>query len=234
MEGNRAEPGLDWRDGNLPVSRRYGDIYYSASDGLAESRHVFLAGNDLPRRWPGAGAFTIGELGFGTGLNFLAAWELWQTLAAPGARLRYTAFEIAPLGPREMARALSRWPSLSDRAGELLAAWADPLPDGAAIELPGVRLELAIGDARTAVPRWRGAADAWFLDGFAPAKNPELWEAGLLAAVFDRTRPGGSVATYSAAGVVRGNLAAAGFRVLKRPGFGTKRDMIVGHRPCAS
>jgi tRNA U34 5-methylaminomethyl-2-thiouridine-forming methyltransferase MnmC len=217
---------LDWRDG-VPVSRRWGDPYYSLADGLAETRHVFLKGNRLPERFAGARGFRVAELGFGTGLGFLAAWALWRRLAAPGAVLRYTAFEIAPLPREDMARALSAWPGLAPLAAELLAARR-----GAGVtELPGARLEVIGGDARETLPRWQGSAEAWFLDGFAPARNPEMWEPALLAAVAARMTPGGTLATYTAAGAVRRALAAAGVEVARRPGFGVKRHMSVGHLP---
>ncbi|GMG85062.1 tRNA (5-methylaminomethyl-2-thiouridine)(34)-methyltransferase MnmD [Paralimibaculum aggregatum] len=227
MAGDASERGIEWRDGNLPVSTRFGDPYYSADDGLAETRHVFLAGNDLARRFSGAAGFAVAELGFGTGLGFLAAWALWRERAAPGAELAFTSFEIAPLAATEMARALAPWPELAPLAAELLAGWRG----GGSLALPGARLEVILGDARETLPRWGGRAEAWFLDGFAPARNPELWEPALLAEVFAHTAPGGSLATYSAAGHVRRGLQAAGFRMAKRPGYGRKREMLAGSRP---
>jgi tRNA U34 5-methylaminomethyl-2-thiouridine-forming methyltransferase MnmC len=224
-------PAILWRDGTLPISPAHDDPYYSALDGLAESRHVFLAGTALPERMAGAERFALAELGFGTGLNLLAAWRLWRGTARPGAVLDYTAFEIAPLSAGQMARALGRWPELAPLAGALIAAWPPP-PDGR-IALDGLRLELVRGDARQTVPRWPGAADAWFLDGFAPARNPEMWEPELLAAVFARTLPGGRAATYAAAGAVRRGLAAAGFEVTRAKGFGPKREMLAARRPDA-
>ena len=215
------EPEIDWRAEDVPVSRCFDDPYFSPADGLAETTHVFLEGNDLPRRFAGAQGFRIGELGFGTGLNFAATLALWRRIAAPGAVLAYTAFEIAPMGAGQMARALRRWPEIAGEARELLAAWP---PDGT-MELPGARLVLVAGDARTTLPRWSGTADAWFLDGFAPARNPEMWAPGLLAAAFARTVPGGTAATYSAAGAVRRALAEAGFEVRRTPGFSAKRHM---------
>ena len=225
MPAREDDAKLRWEDGDLPVSARFDDPYYARSDGLAESRHVFLDGNDLGRRRRGARAFRIAELGFGTGLNFLAALTLWRARAAPGAVLEYTAFERFPLAAEDMARALGRWPELGGVTEELLSAWPDEK-----IVLPGTRLRLIVGDARERVPEWPGAADAWFLDGFAPARNPELWEADLLQAVHDRTAPGGTFATYAAAGHVRRALAAAGFEVVRRRGFRTKREMLAGRR----
>lgn len=211
-----------WRAGDLPVSARFDDPYFAESDGLAETAHVFLAGNGLPARFrPG---FRIAELGFGTGLNALAAWAAWDASGQDGD-LAFTSFEAFPLDAGAMARALGRWPSLERRAAALVAAWGSGARD---IRLPGLRLEIVEGDARATLPRWTGRADAWFLDGFAPARNPEMWEAALLAAVADHTAPGGTVATYSAAGAVRARLAAAGFVVARVPGFGRKRHMTHG------
>lgn len=230
MTANAWKPNpsdeLDWRDGTVPVSRRYDDPYYSVQDGLAETRHVFLDGNDLRRRFAGAERFQIAELGFGTGLGFLAAWQTWRELAAPGAVLCFTSFEISPLSAAEMTRALLPWEELAHLGALLCAHW----PSDGPIQLPGAELEVITGDARETLPNWAGRADAWFLDGFAPAKNPELWEPDLLRAVHAHTNPGGTAATYSAAGHVRRNLAAAGFQVTKSKGFSTKRHMTRASR----
>ncbi|MEM9047396.1 MAG: tRNA (5-methylaminomethyl-2-thiouridine)(34)-methyltransferase MnmD [Pseudomonadota bacterium] len=220
------KPDLAWEAGNLPVSTRFADPYFARSDGLAESRHVFLAGNDLPARFrPG---FHIAELGFGTGLNFLAAWQAWCAQGLSGS-LRFTSFERYPLGAADMARALARWPELAALTQRLCAAWAGP----GRYSLPGAELEVIGGDAGHVLPHWTGAADAWFLDGFSPARNPQMWTPDLMAALARRTRAGGSFATYSAAGHVRRALSAAGFAVRKRPGFGAKREMCAGSRPGA-
>lgn len=230
MTANPENPNPDrgpaWRNGTVPVSRRYGDPYYSLQDGLAETRHVFLDGNDLRQRFAGAKRFHIAELGFGTGLNFLTAWHAWREQAQPGAILNFTSFEIAPLSGEEMARALRPWGELAPLAALLLARWPSPGP----VALPGAVLEVIIGDARETLPVWGGLADAWFLDGFAPARNPELWEPDVLRAVHAHTVPGGTAASYSAAGHVRRGLAAAGFRVTKSKGFGTKRHMTRAKR----
>ncbi len=218
------EAKLGW-EGGVPVSRRFADAYHARGDGLAEKRHVFLAGNRLPERWQGAGGFRLAELGFGTGLGMVAAWQLWLRVAAPGAVLHAVSFERWPLERAEMARALGRWPELRPLAGALIARWTGR---AGVLDLAGLRLELVIGDARETVPRWQGPADAWFLDGFAPSRNPEMWEPGLLTAIGARTAPGGSVATYSAAGHVRRGLEAAGFAVERRPGFSGKREMLCG------
>lgn len=217
--------GLDWGRDDAPISRRFGDRYFSDGDGLAETRHVFLAANGLPDRFrPG---FEIAELGFGTGLNALAAWAAWRTRGLAGD-LGFTSFEAWPMAPRDMARALAGWPELAGLAEPLIAG----LATGArALRLPGLRLTVIEGDARDAVPCWGGRADAWFLDGFSPARNPQMWEPGLLAAVARRTAPEGTCATGSAAGAVRAALVAAGFAVTREPGYGRKRHMTRGVRP---
>lgn len=222
MSNPHAE--LIWRVGQVPVSARFDDPYFSMADGLAETAHVFLAGNDLPARFvPG---FHIAELGFGTGLNLLAAWAAWEASGQSGA-LRYTAFEAYPMQPDEMARALSAFPELAGHAARLVAAWRD---DPGLSGLEGIDARVIHGDARATLRQQDFAADAWFLDGFSPAKNPELWEAALMQQVFDHTKAGGTAATYTAAGFVRRGLADAGFDVTRVAGFGRKRHMTRARR----
>lgn len=210
--------GIDWRDG-VPVSRRFDDPYFSLADGLAETRHVFLSGNGLPGRF--REGFVIAELGFGTGLNAMAAALAWQAAGVAGP-LRFTSFEAFPLEAAEMAAALAAFPEVAGVAAPVLAAWAR---GARRIETETLILEVVVGCARETLPGWAGRADAWFLDGFAPAKNPAMWEPGLLAEVARHTAPGGTAATYSAAGHVRRGLAAAGFEVTRAPGYGRKRHM---------
>ncbi len=220
--GEQGSEGLDWRDGIVPVSRRFDDPYFSLADGLAETRHVFLGGNALPARL--RDGFHVAELGFGTGLNLLALWICWQGMGAPGV-VRFTSFEAYPMVAADMARALAAFPEAAAVAGPMLAQWAE---GRRVIDLPGLRAEVIIGDARETMPIWGGVADAWFLDGFSPAKNPELWSDDLMAAVARHTGAGGTFATYTAAGHVRRALMAAGFAVERRPGHGRKRHMTVG------
>ncbi len=215
--------GISWRDGVIPVSTRFDDPYFSLADGLAETRHVFLAGNDLPARFtPG---FRIAELGFGTGLNLLAALLAWRAAGIDGP-LHFTSFEAYPLDATSMARALDAFPEARAIADPVLAQWSR----GPAIRLPDLHADIVIGDARDTLPAWQGTADAWFLDGFSPAKNPELWNADLMAQVAAHTGPGGTFATYTAAGHVRRALADAGFAVQRLPGHGRKRHMAAGRR----
>ena len=212
---------ITWRDGGVPVSTRFDDPYFSLSGGLAETRHVFLAGNDLPARL--RDGFHIAELGFGSGLNLLAT-ALAFAATGCGGRLRYTAFEAYPMAAPDMARALDAFPDVAPLAAELVRQWQD----GPMIDLPGVTARIVIGDVRATLPAWDGQADAWYLDGFSPAKNPQMWEPALMAEVARHTAMGGTFATYTAAGFVRSTLQAAGFQVARRQGFGTKRHMTAG------
>ena len=220
--GEQASTGLDWRDGIVPVSQRFDDPYFSLADGLAETRHVFLAGNGLPDRL--RDGFHVAELGFGTGLNLLALMIAWQGMSAPGV-VRFTSFEAYPMAAGDMARALEAFPEARAVAGPLLEQWA---AGARRLHLPGVEADIIIGDARETLPAWGGVADAWFLDGFSPAKNPELWSQSLMGAVAAHTVTGGTFATYTAAGHVRRALAEAGFTVERLPGHGRKRHMTVG------
>ncbi|SEL62607.1 tRNA U34 5-methylaminomethyl-2-thiouridine-forming methyltransferase MnmC [Roseovarius azorensis] len=219
MQGQQAE--LFWRDGDIPVSVRFDDPYFSLENGLAETRHVFLAGNDLPARF--VDGFHIAELGFGTGLNLLASLAAWRAAGIPGV-LHYTSFEAYPMTPQDMRRAQSRFAELAGIAAELAPHWQG---QAQRIALPDLHFTLIDGDARQTLNRWKGKADAWFLDGFSPAKNPELWQPDLMAAVAAHTTDTGTAATYTAAGFVRRGLEAAGFSVTRLPGYGRKRHMTV-------
>jgi len=216
---------IEWREDRVPISTQFDDPYFSLDNGLEETRHVFLAGNDLPMRF--ADGFRIAELGFGTGLNMLTAALAWRRAGLEG-QLHMTSFEAYPISADEMTRALASFPELGDLRDILARGWAHDTQ----IDLGGgVLLEVIMGDAGTAVPAWAGAVDAWFLDGFSPAKNPELWGADLMAQVFACTAPGGTAATYTAAGFVRRGLEDAGFDVRRVPGYGRKRHMTRARRP---
>lgn len=207
---------ISWMNG-VPVSALFDDPFYSFQDGWAESAHVFLAGNDLPARL--TDGFHVAELGFGTGLNLALLLSSWD---GPGTMI-YTAFEAYPLVGSDVRRALIRFPDAAPYIGLICAL----LKDGR-VQTENARLELVFGDARTAMPAWTGSADAWFLDGFAPQRNPELWGAELMAEVARHTCSGGTFATYTAAGEVRRALSAAGFEVTRTAGFGRKRHMSRG------
>ena len=218
MTDQQAE--IEWRDGGVPVSTRFDDPYFSLDNGLEETRHVFLRGNDLPDRF--RDGFHIAELGFGTGLNFLAALVAFRAAGTPG-KLRFTSFEAYPMPMVALPRALSHYPALPTAI--LIEDDVAKVPPR--IESDDFILTIIEGDARATLPNWAGMADAWFLDGFSPAKNPELWDEALLAEAGRHTAPGGTAATYTAAGHVRRALEAAGFDVTRVPGFGRKRHMTI-------
>ncbi|NBN78578.1 tRNA (5-methylaminomethyl-2-thiouridine)(34)-methyltransferase MnmD [Microvirga tunisiensis] len=241
-----AAPELEWLEDGVPRAARFDDTYFSRAGGRAEAGHVFLAGNGLPERWQGKSRFTIGELGFGTGLNLLATLALRQDQPDP-PHLTFLTVEAFPLTIAQLERAHSAFPELGDLACQLRLALAGARIGAGAhagwhrMDLSGATLWLGLGDATVLVPELAAGGalpalraalpvDAWFLDGFAPSRNPELWQPGLMQAVHAATAPGGSFATYTSAGWVRRGLAAAGFTVEKRKGFAGKRQMSVGWR----
>jgi tRNA 5-methylaminomethyl-2-thiouridine biosynthesis bifunctional protein len=226
----------DWPDGGPPRSARFGDLYFSAEDGLAESRLVFLHGCGLPEAWRGRRVFTVAELGFGTGLNIAALLDLWRREAPADGHLAIFSLEAWPLEAADAARALAAWPDLAPVTSLLIERWPGRASGFHRIDLPEFHatIDLAIMEAAEALSAWSGRADAWFLDGFAPAANPEMWRQEVLALVAARSAPGARVATYSAAGEVRRGLAAAGFEVARLPGFGRKRHRLEGRLPGAT
>lgn len=230
---------LDWVAG-APRSISFDDVYFSG-DGPAESRHVFLEGNDLPRRLPLARHFVIGELGFGTGLNFLSAWDLQRRLA-PATRLEFLSIEKHPLRMADLRRAHGAWPQFAALSAALIEAWPPPIagihrialsrPESSVAEHSvtdhegAVALTLVFGDAAGALRNLDAAVDAWFLDGFAPAKNPDMWRAEIFSEIARLSRAHATASTFTVAGEVRRALAAAGFFVEKRAGYGRKREML--------
>lgn len=210
---------IEWRDGDVPISTRFDDPFFSLDNGVAETEHVFLVGNDLPARF--TDGFHIAELGFGTGLNLLVAWDAWEKSGCSGT-LHFTSFEAYPLSVDDMRRAHQAFPEFDGKRDLLAKAWH---PYGGVLNLPNIQVEIVVGDARSTLPVWQGRANAWFLDGFSPAKNPELWGEDLMSDVAKHTQPYGTAATYTAAGFVRRNLQSAGFDVERIAGYGRKRHM---------
>jgi tRNA 5-methylaminomethyl-2-thiouridine biosynthesis bifunctional protein len=223
----QAPPTLVWEEG-VPRSSRFGDIYYSLEDGLAEARAVFLGGCGLPGAWAGRSHFTVGELGFGTGLNIAAVLQLWRETRPAGGRLHIFSIEAFPPSREDAARALAAWPELAEEAAALLAAWPTGRRGFQRIDLPAwnVTLDLAVMEVGPALQAWSGQADAWFLDGFSPALNPDMWSPQVMAAVAARSAPGCIAATFTVAGFVRRGLEAAGFTVAKQPGHGRKKQRL--------
>jgi len=218
----------------MPYSRAFDDHFYCRSDGRLECGHVFLTGNGLPQRWQRAKPFRIGELGFGTGLNFCETWRQWRESAPEGASLSFTSFERFPMARGDIARALSHWPEIARERALLTEKWPEAPEGRMEIDVePGVRLTVVVGAALESLGREGVPFDAWYLDGFAPSRNPDMWSAELMAEVFRLTVPGGRFGTYAAAGFVRRNLAGAGFLVERRPGFAGKREMLCGEKPAS-
>ncbi len=216
---------VDWEAG-APRSIFFNDIYFSG-DGAAEANHVFLDGNDLRRRFGEADRFTIGELGFGSGLNFLSAWALWRAVRRPEARLNFLSFEKHPLRADDLGRASAAWPHLNSLSEALAQAYPPPVGGFHLIDLlDGLTLTLAFGDAPAMLAECEASIDAWFLDGFAPAKCPGMWSDAIFAEIARLSAKGATAATFTVAGAVRRSLEAAGFTIEKRPGYGRKREML--------
>jgi tRNA 5-methylaminomethyl-2-thiouridine biosynthesis bifunctional protein len=226
-------PRLVWTDDGSPRSGRFGDVYFSREDGLAETRAVFLEGCGLPDAWTGRRRFCVAELGFGTGLNIAALLELWRRERPADAHLHVFSVEGFPLDREEAARALAAFPAVGEATQALLDVWPEPTPGFHRLDLPAFNatLDLAVGDVGRALSQWSGRADAWFLDGFAPSANPAMWSDAVLDLIAARSAPGARVATFTVAGAVRRGLTARGFTVDKRPGHGRKRERLEARGP---
>ena len=190
---------------------------------------MFLYHNHLKERWLALGdrdLFTVAETGFGTSLNFLCTWQYWREIASPKTKLHFVSTEKYPLSYAELTQTLALWPNLASLADQLLAQYH--LPSPMSFDEGRVVLTLLLGDARETLTQLHDKVDAWFLDGFAPAKNPELWQPSLFQTIAGLSAPDATFATYTCAGAVRRGLEAAGFQVEKVPGFGCKREMLRG------
>ncbi|KJF65715.1 tRNA (5-methylaminomethyl-2-thiouridine)(34)-methyltransferase MnmD [Rhizobium nepotum] len=224
---------LDWREGDMPYSLAFDDHFYCQTDGRLECGHVFLSGNGLPQRWlEREGVFRIGELGFGTGLNLCETWRQWKEARNGRSTLHFMSFELYPMKADEIDRALSRWPEVDAERKALVARWPDDPKGDVAIELDDeTRLTVVCGEALAGISGRNESFDAWFLDGFAPARNPDMWSLEIMQTLFGKTATEGTFATYAAAGFVRRNLIAAGFDLERRKGFAGKREMLCGTKP---
>ncbi|TNE94619.1 MAG: FAD-dependent cmnm(5)s(2)U34 oxidoreductase, partial [Gammaproteobacteria bacterium] len=227
--GPAIEPAeLAWNDG-IPESTHFGDVYFSRDNGLEETRYVFLDHNNLADRFASiehGSHFVVAETGFGTGLNFLAAWQLWrESVTDSDAILHFVSAERYPLTLKDLTRALAAWPELAPLAEELCDHYP-PLTRGVhRIVLDGgrVRLTLFFGDVLDAWNQLSFTADAWFLDGFAPSLNPEMWLDQAITLIRSHSAPGTTLATFTAVGRIRRALADAGFTMRKTAGYGRKR-----------
>lgn len=227
---------IEWQ-GTVPVSRQYGDVYFSRHDGLAESRHVFLRYNEMPRRWgerDRSRPFVIAETGFGTGLNFLAASHAWLENTDAGV-LHYVTVEKHPLQAGDLALALDAYPELAGLRTDFFRHYPPPVRGLHRLHLFGGRvlLSLCFMDVAEWLDELDIRADAWFLDGFAPARNPEMWTEETLSRIGALTAAGGTFGTFTAASEVRRRLQAAGFEVSKAAGYAGKREMLHGRKTTA-
>ncbi|WP_431266369.1 tRNA (5-methylaminomethyl-2-thiouridine)(34)-methyltransferase MnmD [Roseateles chitinivorans] len=223
--------------GAIPSAPDFGDSYHAPSGAFAQARQVFLGGNGLPERWAGRRRFVVLETGFGLGNNFLATWAAWRDDPARCGRLVFLSIEKHPLTRPDLGRAHAASPE-PELARQLLDGWPALTPNLHTLDFEGgrVRLMLAFGDAHEWMPELVASVDAFFLDGFAPAKNPGLWDEAVLRQVGRLAAPGATAATWSVARSVRDGLTAAGFEVEKRPGIGGKWQNTVArfaprHRP---
>ncbi len=235
-------PQLSWGADGAPRSNQFDDIYFDQASGLEETNYVFLEHNQLKVRWQAlasqdkTSSFTIAETGFGTGLNFLCAWQLWQEIFQQDKsrlkhhRLHFISVEKYPLTPETLKDALKMWPSLSHLTDELIAKYPTLCKGLHRIELDQGRIQLSLyfGDAADGFNSINANVDAWFLDGFAPSKNPDMWNDELFKQINRLSKLGTTFSTFTAAGIVRRGLKSAGFEVKKVKGFGHKREMAIG------
>jgi tRNA 5-methylaminomethyl-2-thiouridine biosynthesis bifunctional protein len=230
---NRAPPLrpalLAFDESGTPISPEFGDVYHSAASGPGQALHVFLRGNELPARWAGAKVFCIVETGFGLGLNFLATWGVWRQDPRRCASLHFVSIERHPFSAADLALAHARYPDFAQLSAELRATWPTLVPGMHRIHFDDGRVTLTLVFADVAaLPQLLLDADAFYLDGFAPERNPEMWSARTMKTLARMAKLGATLATWCVARNVRDALHAAGFGADRRPGFGAKRDMLVG------
>ncbi|MDZ5602088.1 bifunctional tRNA (5-methylaminomethyl-2-thiouridine)(34)-methyltransferase MnmD/FAD-dependent 5-carboxymethylaminomethyl-2-thiouridine(34) oxidoreductase MnmC [Pseudomonas sp. RP23018S] len=224
---------IDWDDQGRPHSRHYDDVYFSRNEGTLETRYVFIEGNRLEARFAALEAnacLVIGETGFGTGMNFFCAWQAFAAHAQADARLHFISVEKYPLSLEDLTRAARLWPELAAYWQPLLDQYVAVHPGFQQFSLDGgrVTLTLLIGDALEQLPLLDARIDAWFLDGFAPAKNPDMWTPELFAQLARLSGPGTTIGTFTTTGWVRRSLVEAGFAMKKVPGLGKKWEVMHG------
>ncbi|MCB1159769.1 MAG: tRNA (5-methylaminomethyl-2-thiouridine)(34)-methyltransferase MnmD, partial [Leptospiraceae bacterium] len=224
-------PFFSWQENHTLYSDAFNDIYYSRSGGLEEKEYVFLRGNSLPERWENKARFTIFELGFGAGLNFFATYHLWKKKFHQNGQLHFISLEKYPLPAEVVLHCLSIYPEYSQYMDSFSTRYTNLLPGlNRVISEKGFILDLYIGEAKDFFPEFYGKVDAWFLDGFSPAKNPELWSDEVFQFIRNHSADEATASTYTVAGQVRRGLESAGFQTMKIKGFGFKKEMLVAHR----
>ncbi len=219
-------PDLGWSRDGVPTSKDYDDIYFSADGGLAETKAVFLQGCGLPNAWENSDVFTVGELGFGSGLNFLAAWDVWQKTAKSSQQLHFLSIEAHPWTAQDLQKALSHFPELKPLWEQLIQIWPGQVKGLHRIHFGNVHLTLFHMGAGNALNVMDAQVNAWFLDGFSPSKNPHMWSDAIFKSIASLSTPHARLATFTVAGHVRHGLSEAGFSIEKKPGFGRKRERL--------
>lgn len=224
---------IDWDDQGRPHSRHYDDVYFAVNEGIEETKHVFLGQTRLAERFANLAPHActvIGETGFGTGMNFFCAWQLFDQHAHSDARLHFVSVEKYPLDHADMARAVRLWPELAAYTEPLLEQYVAVHPGFQQFTFTGgrVTLTLLIGDVLEQLPQLDAQIDVWFLDGFAPAKNPDMWTPELFAQLARLSHPGTVLGTFTTTGWVRRSLVEAGFAMKKVPGIGKKWEVMSG------
>lgn len=220
-------PSITWSESGVPKSELFGDYYFSLKGAVNERRTVFLEGNNLPANWTDHTTFNIGETGFGTGLSFLLTAQLWQNTKSLKDHLHYYSFEKYPLTPAQWKQAAAAWPELENLHPLLMKVIGD-LKKGwnTLFFSPQITLHLFIGDVCEGLKSLQAKVNCWYLDGFSPAKNPDMWSDELLGLVASHTQPKGTIATYTAMGRLQRTLKSLGFAVTKQKGFAGKRERI--------
>ena len=224
-------PALDWSRPGTPAATDFGDIYFSVDGGLAETEAVFLKACGLPEGWQDSQRFVIGELGFGSGLNFLAAWRMWEATKAKNGRLHFVSVEKFPFDAAQLNQALSAWPELETYSAALIAQWPGRVKGFHRLHFGDVTLTLIHDDISKALDEIDARVDAWFLDGFSPAKNPNMWSGEIMKKLAGLSAPGARLGTFTVAGSVRQALIESGFDVEKKEGFGRKRHRLEARFP---
>ncbi|ABK44877.1 protein of unknown function DUF752 [Magnetococcus marinus MC-1] len=221
---------LQWHSDETPYSPRFDDIYYAPTHGAEESTHVFLEGINAPACWQQRPHYTLAETGFGTGLNFLLTLDLWLATAPAHGRLHYIAVEAYPMDQAALARAHAPFAWLAPHSAALVQAWP-PAVAGfhqRSLAQGRVTLTLLFGPAASMLAQLSATVDGWYLDGFAPSRNPEMWSDTLFAQLSRLSRLGTRLASFTVAGTVKRGLRAQGFTLHKAPGFGQKRECLRG------
>ena len=224
---------ITWSEDGQPVSTEFDDVYFNSICGVEETRYVFIEQNDLPQRFAALQeheTFTIAETGFGSGLSFLCAWHCFLEHAPATAQLHFVSVEKFPMTKSDLARTLALWPEFAEMAEALVGNYPHNFPGfhRRPFEKGQVKLTLIMDDVHNALPKISPTVNAWFLDGFSPAKNPEMWNTGLFRNVAAKSAPGATYATFTVARMVRMGIKEAGMTMTKVSGFGKKREMIRG------